>query len=269
MEEKDPDHIARPGVPEALDPDLGNGSLWETNPHELNLKNVDPLHQLDNLLFDESVKQKIINQWNGKNDIIPNDMSSLHSPENNTSESDDGQMTWPELKQIITRNKVENTMEVEWAKDEIAPETESEEQPSPIPEDIPGAKESVGEAKSDSQTGKVGKRVRKVVKKARDEASAIPDADQSSHDTVSGNESLSPFTRWLKGLRGSEYVHPYDDDYGLDQMSSLARGGVSETFADLLAAQGYKDKATEMYMQLMEKYPEKSSFFAAKIEALK
>ncbi|MFZ1679279.1 MAG: hypothetical protein WBP41_05980 [Saprospiraceae bacterium] len=265
MEEKDPDHIARPGVPEALDPALGNGSLWETNPHDFNLKTVDPLHQMDHLLLYELTKQKIINQWNGTNGMDADENSSSAQPEKNNPESLDDEGP----KQIMARNNVENTLEVDWAEDEIAPEAESEEPQAPISEDIPDTNEPLGEAKTDPQPGKVGKRVRKLVKKARDEASAIPDADQPGHETMSVDESLSPYTRWLKGLRGSEYVHPYDDDYGLDQMSSMARSGVSETFADLLAAQGYKDKAIEMYMQLMEKYPEKSSFFAAKIEALK
>ncbi|MBK9981526.1 MAG: hypothetical protein IPP15_03720 [Saprospiraceae bacterium] len=265
MEEKNPDHIARPGVPEALDPALGNASLWETNPHDFNLKAVDPLHQMDNLLLDDATKQKIINQWNGSNEKDADENTSLSLRENNNPESlyDEGP------NQIIARTNVENTMEVEWAEDEIVPEAESEVPPTPIPEDIHDTIEPEGEAKTNPQPGKVGKRVRKLVKKAYDEALAVPDPDQQDLETGSSDESLSPYTRWLKGLKGSEYVHPYDDDYGLDQMSSMARGGVSETFADLLAAQGYKDKAIEMYLQLMEKYPEKSSFFAAKIEALK
>ncbi len=264
MEERDPDHIARPRVPEALDPALGNGSLWETDPHYFNLKSVDPLHQLDDLLIDDSTKQKIINHWNGANEEDADENSSQILSENINPESTDDEAPT----QIIARNSVENTMEVQWAEDEIAPEAESEP-PSLMPEDMADAIEPVGEAKTDPQPGKVGKRVRKLVKKTQDDASSIPDADQPGHETMSVDESLSPYTRWLKGLKGSEYVHPYDDDYGLDQMSSMARSGVSETFADLLAAQGYKEKAIEMYMQLMEKYPEKSSFFAAKIEALK
>ncbi len=54
----------------------------------------------------------------------------------------------------------------------------------------------------------------------------------------------------------------------LPRVSGPGGEGISETFADLLAAQGYKEQAIEMYIKLMEKYPEKSGFFAAKIEAL-
>ncbi len=44
---------------------------------------------------------------------------------------------------------------------------------------------------------------------------------------------------------------------------------VSETFAALLAEQGHRDKAIQMYEKLRLRYPEKSSFFASTIEDLK
>ncbi len=43
---------------------------------------------------------------------------------------------------------------------------------------------------------------------------------------------------------------------------------VSETLADLLAWQGNKSKATEMYRKLILQFPEKSSYFATKIEKI-
>ncbi len=43
---------------------------------------------------------------------------------------------------------------------------------------------------------------------------------------------------------------------------------VSETLADLLAWQGNKVKATEMYRKLILQFPEKSSYFATKIEKI-
>ncbi|MCE2790250.1 MAG: hypothetical protein LW630_10110 [Saprospiraceae bacterium] len=43
---------------------------------------------------------------------------------------------------------------------------------------------------------------------------------------------------------------------------------ISEPLADILASQGHLDAAKKMYTQLMMKYPEKSSYFAAKIENL-
>jgi len=44
---------------------------------------------------------------------------------------------------------------------------------------------------------------------------------------------------------------------------------ISETLADLLAAQGYEKRAKKMYKHLGLIFPEKSSFFAAKIKKLK
>ena len=112
---------------------------------------------------------------------------------------------------------------------------------------------------------KTGKRLKKAVKSIQREESVEPELNTMESKTES---TLSPFTQWLKGLSGSEYVHPYDDDFALRQESPLAGEGISETYADLLAVQGYKEQAIEMYKRLMEKYPEKSGFFAAKIEAL-
>jgi hypothetical protein len=43
----------------------------------------------------------------------------------------------------------------------------------------------------------------------------------------------------------------------------------TETLAELLCSQGFQDKAVEMYQRLMLVFPEKSSYFAAKIENLK
>jgi hypothetical protein len=43
---------------------------------------------------------------------------------------------------------------------------------------------------------------------------------------------------------------------------------VSETLADLLAWQGNKTRATEMYRKLILQFPEKSSYFATKIEKI-
>ena len=43
---------------------------------------------------------------------------------------------------------------------------------------------------------------------------------------------------------------------------------VSETLADLLAWQGNSSKAIEMYRKLILQFPEKSSYFATKIEKI-
>lgn len=45
-------------------------------------------------------------------------------------------------------------------------------------------------------------------------------------------------------------------------------GVVSETYAEVLATQGYTQKAIELYERLQLKFPEKSAYFARKIEDL-
>jgi hypothetical protein len=61
-----------------------------------------------------------------------------------------------------------------------------------------------------------------------------------------------------------------------DEISEIVEGSVreseefiTETYADLLANQGYIEKSIQMYEALMLRNPEKSSFFAAKIQKLK
>lgn len=54
-----------------------------------------------------------------------------------------------------------------------------------------------------------------------------------------------------------------------EQSLTENEGLISETLANLLANQGQNDKAIKMFERLMVKNPEKSAFFAAKIEELK
>jgi hypothetical protein len=51
--------------------------------------------------------------------------------------------------------------------------------------------------------------------------------------------------------------------------SKINRNPVSETFARILAIQGKKDKAVEIYEHLILKFPEKKAYFAAEIDKLK
>ncbi|MFM9948918.1 MAG: hypothetical protein ACKV1O_13345 [Saprospiraceae bacterium] len=75
----------------------------------------------------------------------------------------------------------------------------------------------------------------------------------------------------------SSTVHPEKKSKKApDMVAEIARLSVtenaalaSETLADLLAAQQLYDKAAKMYERLIMKFPEKSAYFAAKIEKLK
>ncbi len=72
--------------------------------------------------------------------------------------------------------------------------------------------------------------------------------------------STSNFTDWLNSL-------PNFHSTGNTQTAEPTV--ISEPLAQLLVKQGHKADAISMYKQLMQKFPEKSSFFADQIENLK
>jgi len=54
-----------------------------------------------------------------------------------------------------------------------------------------------------------------------------------------------------------------------EKSTKITKTPASENFARILLLQGKRDKALEIYEELILKYPEKSAYFAAKIEELK
>lgn len=234
MEEQDQPQNSKPGLPEAVNPEIGNGALWEKDPHFLNLRSVDPSSALDNLLFDESARKKIVKKWSDQL-ITPETPEAIDPHKGELPDQP------RKSKKIIAASRIK-AEKPDWLDDD-----EAEVSRDPIPIE--------------------GKRVRKAIKKAQKQQKRLQ-KEEKIQSAPPLESNLSPFTQWLKSLKGSEYVHPYEDDYGLDQLAASNKDGISETFADLLAAQGYKDQAIDMYKLLMTKYPEKSSFFAAKIEGL-
>ena len=117
---------------------------------------------------------------------------------------------------------------------------------------------------------RTGKRIRKAMEAVGEPADAPSGQPETplSPETQLYSMGLSPFVTWLKRLSGSEYVHPYEEEGLSDILDGTHQDVASETLADLLAAQGYTDRAIGMYAALMRKYPEKSAFFVAKIQAL-
>lgn len=88
---------------------------------------------------------------------------------------------------------------------------------------------------------------------------------------------LRKFTDWLKQMKN---VKPDAADLGTDpEMENMIQGIaktsnetreiVTETMAEVLVKQGKTDKAIQLYLKLSFLYPEKSAYFAAKIEQLK
>lgn len=249
----------QPGLPEALFPGIGNGAGWELDPHNRSLRIIDPGQSFNDRLLDESDRSRALEYWQNplKSDL--GDIGSFPLEESLAAPVKAHVPREPVrvIEKIVTSSR-EKTAKPDWFEEmdedlvlKEDPNKYAEQQTAPSPEELPAPKPE-------------GKRVRKAVKQAKKEAKKRKIVSQ-----VRNSEELSPFTKWLKGLKGSEYVHPYEDDYALEQSGSASNEVVSETFADLLAAQGYRERAIGMYQQLMAKFPEKSSFFAAKIEALK
>lgn len=89
---------------------------------------------------------------------------------------------------------------------------------------------------------------------------------------------LSEFSKWLLSLKEpdlekkikKEEKEAKKRELRKNVMKSVTKKEslVSESLADLLASQGHLDDAKKMYEQLMQKFPEKSSYFAAKINDL-
>lgn len=226
----------KPGLEEAIHPEIGNESLWATDKHSFSLSTPDPLKSMDHKLLDEETRSKIANQWKlGFTEKIETEILPAPSTD--------------EVQPVVIPS--------------IEPK---EDEPVDFPLDYP-AETKKERKKKEKAALKFSKRIKKVAEKVEKEEKSHR-VEKSVQGMTSEETSLSPFTNWLKGLRGSEYIHPYHDDYALHQGADPSGEGISETFADLLAAQGYKDQAITMYTQLIEKFPEKSRFFAAKIEAL-
>ena len=228
MEEKKPKHIPPPGIPEALHPHIGNGVAWEQHMHEFLLRHPDASKQLE---------------WR----LLPEEAVVVE--------------IMPPLPQVEVNEKV--SPEVLDPSELIKPKRKKKPSKEEKSEEAPDATGDEPKLEKRQKAGKLIKKAAKTVKRQEAEKN-LPE----SPDSILREITLSPYTNWLKSLAGSEYVHPYDEDYAFHQGVDPSGGGISETFADLLASQGYKEQAIEMYMRLMEKYPEKSSFFAAKIEAL-
>jgi len=261
MEELKSNHKPAPGIAEALHPEIGNGSAFESDKHAFVLRMPDPSVQLASYInqsgedADETANPEypgekiLIVQVPSDEDIFPKTIERVveANVDSEISQQDSSSVA-PEEEQIPANKTTKNKKTGKPGKKSVSGQSEDEPEP---------------EVTKPKKPGKLLRKAAKSIKKS-EEGQKAPVEEQANQSQL----NLSPFTSWLKKLTGSDYVHPYEDDFAFEQGSGASKEGISETFADLLAAQGYKDQAREMYLKLMEKYPEKSGFFAAKIEAL-
>jgi len=101
------------------------------------------------------------------------------------------------------------------------------------------------------------------------------DLTQQPQDKLT--RQLLKFTDWLKMIKKD---NPNPKDLGTDpelenaiksiaQTSNEAKEIITETMAEVFVKQGRFDKAVQLYIKLSFLYPEKSSYFASKIQQLK
>lgn len=101
------------------------------------------------------------------------------------------------------------------------------------------------------------------------------DLSQVTQDKLTSQ--LRKFTDWLKHMKQSS-PHPTDlgTESGLEEAAAIiaehsneSREVVTETMAEILTKQGQVEKAIQLYIKLSFINPEKSAYFAAKIQQLK
>lgn len=239
-------HIPAPGLPESLHPEIGNGSAWESDKHNLLLRLPDPA--------------KLLESWS------PALVSSVPLEASVPADASAALVETPDLSDPDLTEPVKRDADVPEADSKNKKKKKKKHKLREEPESTPTEEHGDSQESSLVSPPKAGKRLRKAAERIHQQEELPHMAE--NEDIKQLDSSLSPFTRWLKNLAGSEYVHPYEDDFALAGSQHPPKQGISETFADLLASQGHILKAIEMYNRLMEKYPEKSAFFAAKIEAL-
>ena len=255
MEEDSHKHNSTSRLEEALHPPIGNGAGWDTSVNDGQLRQVDSSKQLEPHLLNEQEAAIIVKQW--EDELVGE--SAVMGKEAEGAEKAEKAEEAEEAEEVEREEVVEEAEAV--VKTEKPVKTVSKKTPKAT--DVP----VVSLKPRKEEKVKASKRVRKL---AETEEKNAAESDRKIRERFASTpeEQLTPFTSWLKGLKGSEYVHPYEDDFAFLQPEGPVREGLSETYADLLASQGYREQAIDMYRRLMEKYPEKNRFFAAKIDAL-
>ncbi len=89
---------------------------------------------------------------------------------------------------------------------------------------------------------------------------------------------ISAYSKWLLAFKSSDIEKKIRKEQKLERKKALEESAnksiiktstiISESLADLLASQGHLYDAKKMYEQLVIKYPEKSIYFAAKINQI-
>jgi len=107
------------------------------------------------------------------------------------------------------------------------------------------------------------------------DSSQTEEKNQSSSDAETNvdlyPDEFSKDTLVDSFLKSNPKLIPNESQFEVDLMTGMQENTeiATETLADIYATQGHKDKAIEIFQQLILKYPEKHIYFAAQIEKLK
>ena len=100
----------------------------------------------------------------------------------------------------------------------------------------------------------------------------VKEETKERNATTDENRVWSPSELIDYFLKTNPKIVPNDKQYfevDLSEIQHDSQSAATETLADIYATQGHKDKAIEIYEQLILKNPEKHIYFAAQIERLK
>lgn len=164
-------------------------------------------------------------------------------------------------------------------------------------EEMPEIKENNMSKSKSKKTKKESKKLKKATSKRKSNIKKDNSKKPNNKRVINILDNNSAYTQWLLSLRMSQSSDiPYVDlqaekeiivkkkknkkskkkNSKNEKIRQLAQKSVqqkdeviSEVLADLLLAQGHKEKAKKMYDQLSLIFPEKSSFFAAKFDQFK
>lgn len=213
-------------------------------------------------------------------------------------EDEDMETPWTQSKSESEEDFLQEPPEIVEDRDEDEETVVEEEPDAPHPESIipdpPSNQTESEEADFDIDT-KVGKDTETELQEA-DSKVDIPTSKEETLQSSRATEGMeSPFLRWLQKLESGNVQGGFVD---MEEDQKRSKGTpprkkkkkkkkkkkrkkwseeslkadetlVSEALADLLAHQGHTQKAIDMYEKLRLTIPEKSVFFAQKIEALK
>ncbi|MBK9254200.1 MAG: hypothetical protein IPM42_01795 [Saprospiraceae bacterium] len=113
-------------------------------------------------------------------------------------------------------------------------------------------------------------------KKKKKKRKKKKEQDKSSKFILNDFGNTSDYVQWLLSISGKSITKSKDKktkkkkkvSAGVKRSITKSEQIISESLADILAAQGHFSEAIKMYDQLILKFPEKSSYFAAKIDNL-